>query len=522
MAGFGMGGSVATSSGVGQRAESEARQSEDRYKQEAEAIPTGMGAVPGIAQAAAPTLGAVVQESNNMSSSDTLGQVLQEASQTGLLSESESKLIGGQIGTPEGNEKARMMLGKTLPMRRADQKAIEFINSRMGPSIAEIKQTTDEGERQVKINKLVQDLQLQAAESEDEVTRTAIMKRVEDMFGIKGGNNGTDAFALENLRFQNRTKLNEQMGGIYEGLDEAKKQSKIDLRQKVYDSSDAFKKAKKEYSQVNDAGSALSSLNKEFEEYVNDEGEYELIGFSKEYFGELAKYTKSAANKDDQTPEMRLALKQQGQFITFLNGYMSAISGAAVTRTEAMRVLSAFGLQSYSSDLAPGEAETMSPDDFVGKLLKQNLSPMTSETVVNGLESLGNVLREKQNRTYELYEPSIAPSEFYTGQLNQVRENLVIPKFKNSSRKYATDKVPGVQTSVDATRNVVGDAYDTSKAYIEGLINAKDKRPNPNPAPKPIPKPNPNTNVNVEEVIAPNDSTMSNKEIAGIKWGEID
>ncbi len=471
MAGFGMGGSVSTSSGVGQRAESEARQKEDRYTQQAEAIPTGMGAIPGIAQAAAPALGKVVQESNNLNSSDTLSKVLQEASQTGLLSETESTLIGGQIGTPEGNEKARMMLGKTLPTRRADQKAIEFINSMKSDKILEIKNISDPAMRQEKINALVQDIQLEAAKSEDEATRTAIMKRVEDMFGIQGGNDKTSELAL---RHKNRlAEIAAQIAG-YKTLDDSKFKNKEKMATEIRQAGKSYEKAEKDFTKINDAGSSLTSLNTQFDEYIDENGEYDLPGFSKEYFGNIAQMAQKASTPEGETPEFKKALKQQGQFMTFLNDYMRAMSGAAVTRTEAMRVLGAFGLQGYAADLAPGEGQEMPHDDFINKLITQKYSPMSAETVINGLQSLGDVLREKQRRAYDTYAPMIEGSKFYQPKFQDFTDRLAIPKFKQPSSRYDGETIPNVDTSVKATKNFLKDTKEGLIGYMQGMVSSDD------------------------------------------------
>ena len=467
MAGFGMGGSVSTSSGVGQRAESEARQKEDRYTQQAEAIPTGMGAIPGIAQATAPALGKVVQESNNLNSSDTLSKVLQEASQTGLLSETESTLIGGQIGTPEGNEKARMMLGKTLPTRRADQKAIEFIQGRVGPDIVEIKQIKEPAQRQEAINKLVQKLQLEAAESEDEATRTAIMKRVEDMFGLQS-DKATRYMTFEQ-RMQYLNKKHELKGEYQDD-----QTGRMAERGETKAGQNLFTKAIGDAKKIAIESASLVNLKEQWDENnLNENGQYELVGFTPKYLSEFGNVVIDSEIKPG-TPEYAERMKakeQQATFMGFLNSYIKSLSGAAVTSQEAQRALRQFGLEDFISGIIPGDAEKINLDDLVKKASLQDNSKFAPQQVINGLNDLVGDMNTRRDLLLKANKASLTDEGL--SKLKDTLGYIKVPEF-GSAITYNPEDYSAINSKE------IGKALKTQTGKAKsGLMNIMTEFVNP-------------------------------------------
>ena len=514
---FGMGGSVSTSSGVAQRAESEARQKEDRYTQRAESIPTGMGAIPGIAQGAAPTLGQVVKEADNLGSSDTLGQVLQEASQTGLLSDTESTLIGNQLGSPEGNERASTMLRTTLPLRRADQKAIEFINSMKSDKILEIKNIQDPSLRQEKINTLVQDIQLEAAKSEDEVTRTAIMKRVKDMFGIQSG--GSDAYNLAHQKHLWGMERDAARIAGYEGLDIGKDERKKDFLIKHKTPHNGYTKARDTLTKTTEGTGSLKAIHKMFDEYTDENGEYDLIGFSKEYFGDIAKLTEQAKEKN-QSPEFKKALKQQQEFMTFLTAHLKAMSGTAVTRSEAVKVLIAFGLGDYADELSPDTSPREfenATEKFVTKLFKNRYSTLTPQKIIDGLNALSTIEQEKVNNIRNNYMVGLEGTEF-APLLEKQLNNVQTPRFKNANTRYDAKQIPDASKLREAVKKGGGEFYEGVGKFVFGEDGKTKKTTGGSTQQKTDPTPKVDE-VEVNDIPTLGDSvTYTPKEIDELDW----
>ena len=400
-----LGMSVGTSSGVANRAENEARQKEDRFAERAGGMQTGLSAVPGIAQGASKAIGQVVQQANNVNSTENLSQVLNEASTGGLLTPEESKLIGNQMGTPEGNSSAKQLMYNVLPSRRADQKAVEFISQYPGDRIIEIKRTQEPAKRQELVNKLVRDIQLDAAESEDEATMGAIMKRVEGMFGVKSDTTS------KYLSLDDRLKLNEDKHTKDRALATHKGEISEGLITNRSDESTYKDASKVAVGQAKSSASFQNLRNNWVEKWTNEEsGTLDLIGLTPNYLSEASALAKGINAKEgtEEYKNLMIAKEQQGEFFGFLNKYIKDLSGAAVTTGEAKRMLVQFGLGDFTQGIIPSEtANSINLSEIIKRGVVENASALTPQLVLELLNALGNDINQRRGNLQETYAATI-------------------------------------------------------------------------------------------------------------------
>lgn len=484
---------VSTGSNVASRAENEARQKEDRFSERASSIKTGLGAIPGIAQGASGAIGEVVQQANNVNSTGNLSQVLEEATTGGLLTPEETKLIGNQMGTPEGNNTAKQLMFNILPSRRADQRAVEFISNYPGDRIIEIKQTQDAGKRQQLVNNLVRDIQLDAAGSEDEATMKAIMNRVNGMFGIKGGERKSGALSLDERKdlddYQTANRLKRAKAGV--GIYGEKKdiQEKSAIKVKEFGSDlDLYEKATGEASKQATSASSIQNLrNNWVANWSNPQtGDIDLVGFTPKYISDMGSLTLSVNIKEG-TPEyeeFQNAKIQQGEFFGFLNQYIKDLSGAAVTSSEAKRVLRQFGLEEFTEGIIPQDATTsFDINEMIKKAAVQDASKFTPDRILMALNTLGDEINNRKSKIRDTYKSAIADEEKST-QLDDVFHHSNIQKFP-SSTKYSADEYSAIEAEQvgkagsSLTKKALGGVGEALNEMATGLFPGKNK-PNPN------------------------------------------
>lgn len=484
--GFGLGlGGIQTSSNVADTNERRAYNEGLVAQERADEIKTGLAAVPEVAKNI--PVGEIIRNSNTLNDKGTLTQVIGEATNSGYLNEAETRMLNQRLEAGD-NAGVSDIMTKLLPARKADKTAIDIINSKLitnlnnyRRAVAQSKGATDDKEKAKLEAIAAQEKEVLKGEierlmlNEREDVANALAKRLpSDIYTAESSSGRTgltyeERRALEELKIEGRKGVAVVQGGQKLDLEKARQENKEKMLEMKADyglDEDASKKLIKSMGDVSEMVAPIAQVMESFNTY-NKDGELELVGFTPKYLSSLGMTIAKAENIYPNKEELNIAKKQQQQFMTMLNSYMKAVSGAAVTQNEAQRILSQFGLKGYSQSLIP--MDDKSPD-FTDKLkglimqgLRENAANITPQDILNGINELADVINTRKRQELSGF-GSLLYDEDKKTKMTSAYDNLLagiktpLPKAKTYEGDYnvAVD-IEGIGTVIDqGTKKILG------------------------------------------------------------------
>lgn len=435
MQNMGLGGvTLDNNSQMANRLEGRAFAVEDRASQEASAIPTGLGAIPGIAKSMAKPVGEAIAMADNLQSAETLTQVMNEATQTGLLKPEEAKTLSLQLSTPEGKAIVKSTLAKVLPARRVDQKAVEWLTPRINTTsqlLANELSNAPEADRDAVKNRILSEaidkIALESA-SMPIKEQQAIMSRFKTAMGISPtGGSFAEKAALITLRADEQIRVEDAKHRNASARDEAKNVANAKLwKDRAYDAD-----IRQATSTLEKDAAWTATLKDNIEELNRYDGNY--IGFTTKYLSNIGRLTADTTSATDHetAAERDIAYTQQRALMRLLNTYMHEMSGAAVTTSEGKRLLAAFGLVNEAGTIIPNK-EDLDLDRMSTNMARELVSNLKPQMVIDGIKALANDLREKHRITNEIWAARFSDDPKFVAKVNNIYSKVAIPDLIDS------------------------------------------------------------------------------------------